>query len=139
MAHLLASWSKDPSTQVGAVIVDANQRVLSLGWNGFPRGVIDDITERNLRPGKYDFYSHAEENAICNAAALGCSVRGGTIYVTHHPCAGCTRMIIQAGISEVVLSKDTARLGTHDSRTHGNEAAETMLREAGVRLREVEF
>lgn len=108
-----------------------------MGWNGLPRGVNDSDAKRNERPTKYDFYSHAEENAICNAAALGVSLRGSTIYVTHIPCPGCTRMIIQSGIKQIVVGIQGEETGTHSSRSRqeSNRHAAEMLSEAGVSLR----
>lgn len=97
MARLVAGWSKDPSTKVGAVIVDAHNRVVSLGYNGPPRGVEDDP---NIdRETKLRRTIHAEKNAILFArgGASGC-----TLYVTHHPCAQCAAVIVQSGIRRVI-------------------------------------
>jgi dCMP deaminase len=100
LARHVAMWSKDPSTKVGAVIVDAKRRVIALGYNGFPRGV-DDSPERYAdRPTKYAHVVHAELNAILNA--LG-PVDGCTLYVTLEPCTTCAKAIIQSGIARVVL------------------------------------
>lgn len=96
MAQLVATWSKDPSTQVGAVIVDTHNRIISTGFNGFPRGVKDEVVERDV---KLLRTIHAEDNAILFAK---CDVSGMTIYVTHPPCARCAAKIIQAGITRVV-------------------------------------
>lgn len=99
LVQLVATWSKDPSTQVGAAIVDAKNRVVSLGFNGFPRAV-DDATEALLdREEKLRRTIHAEENALLFAQR---SVEGCTIYVTHPPCARCAAKLIQAGITRVV-------------------------------------
>ena len=102
LATEIASWSKDPSTQVGCVIVGGDKVIRSTGFNGFPRGGDDrsEILEnRNL---KYRLICHAEENAIMHAARTGVSLKGNTAYVTWPPCTRCTRSLIQAGISEVV-------------------------------------
>jgi dCMP deaminase len=72
------------------------------GWNGFPRGVDDDVDERHERPAKYLWTEHAERNAIYNAAAIGAATAGCTMYLPWYPCTGCARAIIQSGISEVV-------------------------------------
>lgn len=99
LACEVKTWSKDPSTQTGAVIVGDRQRVLSLGFNGFPRN-ISDLEERlNDRETKYLFISHAERNALDNAET---SVVGATIYCTFFPCHECAKSIIQRGISRVV-------------------------------------
>ena len=103
LAKLVASWSKDRSTKVGAVIVDRRNVLLSIGWNGFPRRVNDNVEERHERPAKYKWTEHAERNAIYNAASEGIELFDSTIYIPWYPCADCARGIIQSGISEVVV------------------------------------
>jgi len=102
VADLVASWSKDRSRKTGAVIVDDRQVVIAVGWNGFPRGIDDNVEQRHERPAKYQWTEHAERNAIFNAAAKGISTRGTTMYLTWYPCADCARSVIQAGISYLV-------------------------------------
>jgi len=101
MADLISTWSKDPSTGVGAVIVGYNREIISMGYNGFPRGVNDDIDHRYERPQKYMYTEHAERNAIYNAVLTGSSPVNGTIYTTKFTCADCARAIIQCGIKNV--------------------------------------
>ena len=102
IANEFASWSKDRSTKVGCVIVsDANQ-VLSGGYNGFPRGVVDDVDARHERPAKYLWTEHAERNAIYAAARHGVKLEGATLYIPWFPCADCARAIIQVGIRRVI-------------------------------------
>lgn len=96
LAKLVASWSKDPSTQVGAVIVDKDKRIVSTGFNGFPQGVVDESTEREI---KLLRTIHAEENALLFARR---DVTGMTVYVTRPPCARCAAKLIQSGVSRVV-------------------------------------
>jgi len=103
LAKLVASWSKDRSTKVGAVIVDYRNVIIAVGWNGFPRYVNDDVEERHERPLKYKWFEHAERNAIYNAAAKGISTHLCTMYIPWYPCADCARAILQAGISEIVV------------------------------------
>ena len=103
LAKLVASWSKDRSTKVGAVIVDQRNVILAIGWNGFPRHVDDDVEERHERPIKYKWTEHAERNAVYNAASKGIEVFNATIYIPWYPCADCARAIIQSGIFEVVV------------------------------------
>ena len=98
MANLVATWSQDPSTGVGAVIVDTKNRIVSMGFNGFPRRVTDNY-DGMTRDEKLRRTIHAEENALLFATR---SVEGCTIYVTHPPCARCAAKIIQAGIVRVV-------------------------------------
>ena len=99
LAKHIASWSKDPSTKVGAVIVDYDRRVIGTGYNGFPRGVNDDAARYQEKAVKYRLVVHAEANAILNAVK---SVWGHTLYTTKFPCTGCAKLIIQSGISVVV-------------------------------------
>jgi len=105
MAFLSAHRSKDPNTQVGACIVDAENRIIGLGYNGFPRGCEDDVLPW-VRSGptlhtKYPYVCHAEVNAIMNKCSA--SVVGAKIYVALFPCNNCAKMIIQSGIKEVVF------------------------------------
>ena len=99
MARLVAGWSKDPSTKVGAVIADPHNRVVSVGYNGFPRGVPDDEAQLADRDMRLSLTLHAERNAILFARR---DLTGCTLYCTHHPCASCAAEIIQAGIGRVV-------------------------------------
>jgi dCMP deaminase len=104
MCDLVASKSKDPSTKVGVVIVGPDNEVISTGYNDFPRGVKDTDEERRERPDKYLWTEHAERNAIYNAARIGVSLKGCTMYMNFEPrpCANCMRGVIQAGISRIV-------------------------------------
>ncbi len=105
LAFLVASWSKDPSTKTGAVVVGPDREIRATGYNGLVRGVDDNIPERMERPTKYDFFEHAERNAVYNACLTGTSLKGCVIYATHAPCTDCARAIIQAGIKTVVTNK----------------------------------
>ena len=99
LAKLVGSWSKDPSTQVGAVIVDENKRIVSVGYNGFPRGVEDNGRLLD-REEKYDIIVHAEANALMFANK---SVEKCTLYTwPFQPCSRCAGLIIQSGINRVV-------------------------------------
>ena len=99
LVNLIAAWSKDPSTGGGAGIVDAKNRVVSLGYNGFPRAVCDSDEALFDRDEKLRRTIHAEENALLFA---GRPVEGCTLYMTHPPCARCAAKLIQAGIARVV-------------------------------------
>lgn len=130
VALLAAQRSKDPSTQVGACIVDENNRILSTGYNGFPRGCSDDEFpwNRNESEGetKYPFVVHAELNAILNTR--GKSLAGSRVYVGLFPCNECAKAIIQAGISEVIYLSDKY------NGTPSVINSRKMLNAAGVKL-----
>ncbi len=130
VALLAAQRSKDPNTQVGACIVDDQNRILSTGYNGFPHGCSDDEfpwnRDESLGETKYQFVVHAELNAILNSR--GKSLAGSRVYVALFPCNECAKAIIQAGISEVVYLSDKY----HD--TPSTKASRRMLTAAGVRL-----
>ena len=102
LAKLIATWSKDTSTKVGCIVVDSGKRILTTGYNGFPRGVDDTIPARHERPVKYDFTEHAERNAMYNALTYGVSLKDCIMYVTFPPCVDCARGIIQSGIREII-------------------------------------
>ena len=126
LVTLVASWSKDPSTQVGAAIVDQQNRVVSLGFNGFPHGVADIAYSRAE---KLNRTIHAEENAILFANR---SVSGCTLYVTHHPCARCAAKLIQVGIRRVVIRTDGKPLS--DAWRDEIHSAAEMFDEVGVEV-----
>ena len=103
IADVVKEKSKDKNTKIGAVIVGKDNEIVSTGYNSFPRGINDDIVERQEKPEKYFWFEHAERNAIYNAAENGVSLKGSTIYVVGLPiCSDCAKGLIQAGISRVV-------------------------------------
>lgn len=105
IAKDVSEWSKDPSTQVGAVIVGNQKQILSQGFNGFARGINDAQNRYENRELKYKYIVHAEANAIYNAIHNGASTLGSTIYVHGLPvCHECAKAIIQAGIKKVVYN-----------------------------------
>ena len=115
MAKLVASWSKDPSTQVGAVAV-RNRNVIAQGYNGFPRGMDDDPQYYNDRPLKYRLIVHAEMNAIYNAAENGVSLKDSTLYVYGLPvCNDCAKGLVQAGIKRIVTPEQDVPKNWQDS------------------------
>lgn len=107
LAQTVAGYSKDPSTKVGAVIVDDDDNVRTIGYNGFPRGVKDTEERLNDRSIKYPLTVHAELNAICTCARVGVPTKGATMVCTHFPCADCAGAIVQAGFKEVVVLSPT--------------------------------
>ena len=136
VANLIASWSKDPSSQVGAVAIRRDTHaILATGFNGFPRGVKDLPEKYADRAAKYPRIVHAEANCIAHAARHNVSLEGAALYVTHPPCPDCAGLIINAGIQEVIhppIDDDfKARWGEM------LKVSEEMLREASVALRPV--
>ena len=124
----LSIRSKDESQKLGAVIVGKDKQIISTGYNSFPRGIKDDIPERQDRPLKYHFMAHAEENAIVNAALNGSSTKDSRLYVSWWPCSACARMIVNAGISVVVLQYEEIYDRWYDSCNCGRR----MFEESGV-------
>lgn len=107
LAREIASWSKDPGTKVGCVIVGKKGQIVSQGYNGFPRGFSDTPERLMNRDLKLKYTIHAEANALYNALWNGASVDGCTLYVHGLPvCAECAKAIIQSGISKVVYDSD---------------------------------
>lgn len=103
LAEKVSAWSKDPSTKVGAAIFMADNTPISFGYNGLPRGIADTDERLQNREVKYKLVVHAEANAILNAAKSGASLKGSVMAVTHPPCPNCAAMIIQAGVSTVII------------------------------------
>ncbi len=113
IAKIISKRSKDPNTQVGAVIISNDDRILSIGYNGFPNGISDDDPEydwSNRDPedhnNKYRYIAHSELNAILNYRGDLRDLKGATLYVTLFPCNECAKAIIQTGISRVVYLSD---------------------------------
>ncbi|WP_453958934.1 deoxycytidylate deaminase [Amorphus suaedae] len=129
LCRIFGTWSKDRSAGTGCVIVGPDRLLRASGYNGFVRGVDDDISARHERPAKYSWTEHAERNAIYNAAKLGISLDGCTVYVNWFPCVDCARAIVQSGAIRLVgLQPD------HSDQRWGAEFvfASAMLQESGV-------
>ena len=131
VAQAMAALSKDRSTKVGAIALGEDCEILSAGFNGFPRGVDDDVESRHERPTKYLYTAHAEENLVAQAARNGVRLRGSTVLVTSlFPCTTCSRMMIQAGVKRVIAPHPSV-----DPRWEEQGAvAFGMLQEAGVEV-----
>jgi dCMP deaminase len=128
-ARLTASWSKDPSTKVGCVVVNDHRAEMASGYNGFPRGVADD-DRLDDRERKYALVVHAEANAVAHAAREGVSLDGCTLYSTLCPCTQCASLLIQAGIQTVVAP------AKWPERWDANmQQSIALMREAGLTLR----
>lgn len=132
VAKLSAMRSKDPSTQVGACIINTDRRIVGIGYNGLPQGCSDESfpwsNEGDFTETKYPYVVHAEANAILNATQ---NLKGSSIYVTLFPCNECTKLIIQSGIKEIVYESNKY----HNTKEH--QAAIRMLKAAGVSYRQI--
>jgi dCMP deaminase len=141
LAKHVASWSKDPSTQVGAVLVDEKKIVRGLGYNGFARGVADTPERLNDRPTKYAMVVHAEVNAILMAGdkAKGCSLYVWPSFSIPCICHDCCKTAIQAGVKEVVGLPPSPEDAERAKRWQDSiDIARTMCDESGVTYRAVE-
>ncbi|MBQ0110506.1 MAG: dCMP deaminase family protein [Oscillospiraceae bacterium] len=129
VAKLSAMRSKDPGTQVGACIVNSENRIMSMGYNGMPKGCSDDCfpweREGGMLDTKYAFVCHAELNAILNFR--GGTLAGCKVYTTLFPCNECAKAIIQIGIKEVIYLEDKY------ADTDGVRASKKMFDAAGVK------
>jgi len=138
MAILVADRSKDPSTQVGACIVSAENRILSLGYNGTPNGWEDSLfpwgkTAEDPLETKYPYVIHAERNAVLNYGGLHSQLRGARVFVTHFPCNECAKELAQVGVAEVVY------LNGHDSSSFSTRASERIFEACGIGFRQQEL
>ena len=131
VAHLSGMRSKDPNTQVGACIVSEDNKILSMGYNGFPIGCSDDEfpwdREGDMIQSKYAYVTHSELNAILNYR--GGSLKGAKLYVSLFPCNECAKAIIQSGIKTVIYDDDKY------ANTPGNICSRRMFDAAGVEYR----
>ena len=131
VAKLSGMRSKDPHTQVGACIVSSDNKILSMGYNGFPKGCSDDVFPWNREgdplENKYFYTTHAELNAILNYR--GGSLEGSKLYVSLFPCNECAKAVIQSGITEIIYDSDKYQ------HTPSVIASKKMLDSAGVKIR----
>lgn len=134
VAILSGLRSKDPNTQVGACIVSPDNKILSMGYNGFPSGCSDDVfpwkREGDPLDNKYFYTTHSELNAILNYR--GGSLEGAKLYVSLFPCNECAKAIIQSGIRAVIYDCDKYE------NTPSVIASKRMLKAAGVEYRKYE-
>ena len=132
VALLSAQRSKDPSTQVGACIINRKKRIVGIGYNGFPIGLDDDTypwhKEGDFLNTKYPYVVHAEPNAILNSTV---DLEGATLYVTLFPCHECAKLIIQSGIREIVYVENKYQ------EKASVQASMRMLADAGVAIRQM--
>lgn len=127
LAQFVSEWSKDPSTKVGAVIADTNNRIISIGYNGFPQNIYDDENVLNDRETKYKMIVHGEMNAILFAQK---SLEFCTLYTyPFMPCPRCSSMIIQTGLQRVVSYNNMPERWCEDFKL-----SQHLFKEAGVEL-----
>ena len=130
LAKHISAWSKDPSTQVGAVAV-RDRRILATGYNGFPRGVADLPGRLHDRNEKLMRTVHAEANIVAQAARNGVSLDGATVYVWPFlPCSSCGTLLIQSGVKRVVAPD----IEIPDRWVDSFEMSRAMFKEAGLEL-----
>lgn len=130
LAKEIASWSKDPSKQIGAVAIGEKGQVLAQGYNGFPRGIEDTEQRYTDRNEKYKYVVHAEMNCIYNATFNGVSLQGATIYISGLPvCSECAKGLIQVGVKRVVYQCED---DVPDIWKEHNETTIELLSEADI-------
>lgn len=129
LAKEVASWSKDTSTKVGAVVTTQDGAPLSWGFNGMPMGIDDTVPERYERPYKYKWFCHAERNALDLAPS---SVENGVLFVTFSPCSNCAQSIIQRKIKTVVIDSEYTADKMPERWQEDMNVAIEMLTEANV-------
>ena len=132
LAREVSTWSKDPSTQVGAVAVGEKGQVLSQGYNGFPRGIADNKERYNEKEIKYRYVVHAEMNCVQNAAMNGVSLKGATMYVYGLPmCNECAKCVVQVGMIRVV-SPFTGGIEVPEKWKISCAHTQNLLKEVGI-------
>tara|TARA_B110000977_G_scaffold200648_1_gene291960 strand:+ start:138 stop:686 length:549 start_codon:yes stop_codon:yes gene_type:complete len=133
MAKLIADWSKDPSSKIGAVAINDDRRILATGYNGFPKGIADTEYRLNTRAEKHTLVVHAEMNALMNALYSGVSLKDATMYVYGLPiCPDCAKCVIQAGVKHVVIPTDLTTKG--EWQKVWQEKSLPMFKESGVQV-----
>jgi dCMP deaminase len=133
LAHQVKLKSKDDRTQIGAIIVGKDKEIVSTGYNSFPRGIDDFRKDRQERPEKYFWFEHGERNAIYNAARIGVSTKGCTMYLSCGvPCSDCARGIINAGIVRIFCERGGGAKGPKWAESA--ERSWMMFDEAGVEV-----
>jgi dCMP deaminase len=130
IAHEVQSWSKDPSTKCGCVLV-RERRIISTGYNGLPSSLSDKLDRYTDRDFKLSVIIHAEKNALFNAAKNGATTEGSTLYVTWPPCSQCASAVTQAGVSTVVCPDPNSG---PERWVENFTLANDLLYEAGVKV-----
>ncbi len=131
LSRHVAEWSKDTNRKNSAVVVDSDNSIISIGYNGFLRGCDDSILSRYEQPAKYLYTEHAERNAIYHASKLGIPLKGCIMYTTMFPCSDCARAIIQSGIKKLISPTPDVE---HEKWGPHFKASLVMLEEANVEI-----
>lgn len=138
LAKLVASWSKDPGHKIGAVAVGEHGQILSTGYNGFPRGIVDSYNRLNDRDIKLKYTIHAEMNVIYNASLTNVKLENSTLYVYGLPCCEkCALGIVQAGINKVVITKQS--LDDSEFWTESWKFSKALFEEVGMEIIEIDY
>jgi len=133
LVYVVAMRSKDESTHIGSIIVDEDNCIVATGYNSFPFGIDDNDPTRQLRPEKYFFFSHAEANSIAISARNGHPTKGCRMYTNGIPCADCARLIIGAGIIQVIYDVDWQDKCSEEW-IESSQRSMDMFNESGVML-----
>lgn len=134
MAELVSGWSKHPDFQVGTVAVGDFGQILSTGYNGWPRGVVDEEQGRKLTNDKgFSLSIHAEVNLIYNTNLIGTSLKGSTVYVHPvFPCIDCAKALVQVGVSQICYKQPLSMAPRDEKWRESWERAEALFKETGV-------
>ncbi len=133
LAKHISSWSKDPSSKIGAIFVDDNRRILSTGYNGFPKNIKDDnrLLDREM---KYSLIVHAEQNAIYNATLNGVSLNRSHLFVYGLPiCSDCAKGVIQVGTKAIYIPQNIID-NSHEKWSESWKRTMNMFEEANVEV-----
>ena len=134
ISEVIKTKSKDKYTKIGAIIVNEDNVILSTGYNSFPKGLNDNLEDRQERPIKYFYFEHAERNAIYNAAKNGIKLNGSKMYITSGiPCADCCRGIINSGI-KTVYCKEICTTNNKEKWEESQRISMEMFNECGVEV-----
>lgn len=128
----ISKWSKDPNRKTAAIIVDDENTVRSIGYNGLPNNIKTKLSSRYDKPKKYFWVEHAERNAIYKATKNGISVDKCTMYVNYYPCVDCARAIIQSGIKKLYTPKPDFK---HEKWGESWKVSKTMLKESKIKVK----
>lgn len=134
MGYIMAEGSKDKRTHIFAIVIGPDKEIRATGYNGFPRGLDDNIPERQEKPEKYYWFEHGERNSLDNATLTGTSLKGCKMYTNGIPCTDCARGIVQSGILEVIVDEEWNKTNSGRDLEESRRTIQ-MFRETGVKIR----